>query len=70
MDVVLRKEGKYLDLNGNFYGLTVEEAMVFPSEEAALLYISDQSEIEMEWHAQAVAREDQEYALQLEDLRG
>lgn len=60
----------YLNKDGRFLGRTVEDAMTFASVEAASEYVLDRERIEIEYLAAAVAREDQEYALELEDLRG
>lgn len=59
----------YLNKDGYFLGRTVEDAKTFASVEAASEYILNREHIEIEFHAVAVAREDQEYAEQLLDLR-
>ena len=68
--VVLRKGDLYLDKRGYWLGLTVEDAMEFPDADTAMRYAVAAEHISVEYRAWAVAREDQEYALQLEDLRG
>lgn len=60
----------YLNEDGYFLSHCVENAMQFDSPDAAAEFVMEREGYEVEFYTAAVAREDQEYALQLEDLRG
>lgn len=68
--VVVRQGRMYLNEDGFFLAHCVEDAMQFDSPDAATEFVFEREEIEIEFYASALAREDQEYATELHDLRG
>lgn len=68
--VVVRQGRSYLNQDGYFLAHCVEEAMQFDTPEAATEFVMTREGYEIEFYISALAREDQEYAMQLEDLRG
>lgn len=60
----------YLNEDGFFLTHCVEDAMQFDSPDTAMEFVMEREGFEIEFLASAIAREDQEYATQLADLRG
>lgn len=70
MRTVVVKQGRtYLNKDGYFLAHCVEEAMQFDTPEAATEFVMEREGYEIEFFVSALAREDQEYAEQLADLR-
>lgn len=68
--VVVRQGRSYLNRDGYFLAFCAEDAMQFDTPEAATEFVMEREGYEIEFYISALAREDQEYALQLDDLRG
>ena len=74
--VVIRYHGLWLSQRGAFEnGVTLEESREFNSYEDAMKWITDSwshppADFDIMYYCVALAEEDQEYAAQLEDLRG
>lgn len=70
LPAVVRRGNVYLSKRGYFDTLVLEDAMTFDSPEDAAEFVAALFDITIEYLATANAREDQEFAMQLEELRG